>query len=463
MTSPFGPGYPYQTSFQTIPGVYGSLPAMANVAYPMPAMRPVDTFQRQQPAENPKKQSWYAKAGQELLKTGLVIGASVLGGLVGNVPGAMAAGAGAAGLVSVADQQWTQGKINWGSAAVDAAIGLIPAGFGNVLMKGAQSVLGKKLFEAAGTQTVKQVVAKGAALGALDGAAIGYASGMAHSAMESQQQTGAINWASANQSGLLALLPGALGGAVAGGAVTGLVRHYSGKSGNKPQPDTNEPNRVNTNEKNASETMGNLPPVSAEELKHLKPPKRTLFNRAMDRLTLHGKDARLGNFHKVDDHVFRGAMPESVEAIGHLKERYGVRTIIDLRGAETTKGKYIQFERGHAEGKGIKYVSLPMDSHVPPTREQLAIFLSAIEETKQSGGKVYVHCKHGIDRTGALLTAYEVLNGKTQAEAYKTMKRHGFNWLHRWERPELKRFVKGEGLMERLREVRPGWTPKSGA
>lgn len=448
MTAPFGPGYPYQASFQTTPGVYGSMPTLPNSFYPTP-LQPLDRFQRQQAPSNQNPQPWYAKAGKELLKTGIVIGASVLGGLVGNVPGAMAAGATAAGVVSMADQKWSQGKINWGTTAVDTAIGLIPAGLGNGLVKGLQSVLGKKLFETAGQQTVKQVIAKGASIGALDGAAFGYASGTAHSAMESYQQTGQVNWSQANQSGLHSLLPGAFGGAIAGGALTGVVRHYSGKSGEKSY----------TKAEGGSPTKSicEIPAPTAEELKTLKPPRRTWFNRAISKLSLRSEDAKLGNFHKVDNQVLRGAMPESVEAIAHLKDHHGVKTIIDLRGAGTTQNQYIQFERGHTEAQGLRYTHLPMDSHVPPNRQQLELFLNAVQETQQAGGKVYVHCKHGIDRTGVLVAAYEVLTGKTQAAAYKNMKQYGFNKQHQWSRPHQKDFVLGQDLPTLLDGIRPDW------
>lgn len=443
MTAANGPNGSYPNIFQTTPGVYGSLPSMPNIYYPTPNMHPQDTFQRQQSQSQQSQQPtqpWYLKVGKEVLKTGVIIGASVLGGIVGNVPGAMVAGAVAAGLVSVTDQKLSNGKVNWGSAFVDTAIGLIPAGLGGSVIKGVQSLTGKALFGAAGKQSLRQVITKGATIGAMDGAAMGYAGGLAHTAMDSYQRTGQANWSEANQSGLEGVIPGAFGGAVAGGAVSGLVRHFSAKSNKKATAKESAPQEAQTY---------SMP--GEEELKTLKPPKRSLFNRIIGFISLRSEDKTLGNFHKVDAHVLRGAMPESAEAFAHLKNHHNVRTIIDLRGAHTTKADHIRFEMGHAAANDIHYVHLPMNSHVPPTQAELRTFLKAIEDTRLAGGKTYVHCKHGIDRTGVLVAAYEVANGKSPEAAFKNMRKYGYNLQHEWSRPEQKSFVLGEALQQTLK------------
>lgn len=461
MASPFGPGQPYQPAlYQPAPGGYGLMPAMTPVVFPvaaLPVASPVDRFQPQASNSIKPPPPWYVKAGVEALKVGAVIGASLLGGLVGNVPGALLAGGLAAGTVSVADQKYSHGKVSWATAAVDTMIGLIPAGFGGAIVKGAQSLLGKKLFESAGAATLGQVMSRGAAMGALDGSAIGYVGAAAHSGLESYRQTGSVDWGNTNQSGLQGLLAGALGGAVVGGALTSLVRYCSQKGGEHSFE------KAKHRAGNKSHVSDEISTPSPEALKGLTPPRRTWFNRLVASLTLRSEDKLLGNFHQVDKSVFRGAMPESVEAFAHLKKQHGVRTIIDLRGLETTKAKHIQFEKGHAKANGLTYVHLPMDSHVPPTQQQLNLFLNAIDQAKQSGGNVYVHCKHGIDRTGVMVAAYEVLNGKKQAEAYRHMVQYGFNRQHQWSRFHQRAFVLQGGLPELLKQVRPNWVGVSGS
>lgn len=450
-----GQGNPYPGSFPTLTGIYGGPPPPGM----MPFYRPnasglaYDTFQLQN--QQRKKEPWYAIAAKEVAKTGLIVGASVLGGIVGQAPGAMAAGAAAAGLVSVFDQKLSHGKINWGSALVDTTVGLIPAGIGGALMKGIQRLTGKTLFETAGKQTLKHVVAKGVTLGAVDGAAIGYAGGLARNAMNDYQQTGKINWKQAHHSGVNSVVSGALGGAVAGGMMNGLVFHQSAKSGQKGQHKTGnsgQPERAASSGSNPATLQA---PTDAM-LQNLKPPKRTFFNRMMAYISLKSDDAMLGNFHAVDDHVLRGAMPESAEAFTHLRKKHNVQTIIDLRGAETTKPQYIQYEMGHARNNGIRYVSMPMNSHVAPTQAELQTFMKAIEETRQSGGKVYIHCKHGIDRTGSMVAAYEVAGGKAQEVAFNNMRKYGYNLQHEWSRPDQKAFVLGENLPQTMKTAQAG-------
>ncbi len=449
-----GPGStgPVSVGYNPLPGIFGGGPILSYTPYYQQGMagnRP-DSFQLQngKPVSKPSKLQTIFK---EIAKTGVVIGASVLGGLVGGVPGAMVAGAAAGGLVSVADQKLSKGRVNWGSALIDTAIGLIPAGLGGGVIKGLETLTGKAFFNAVGRQGVKPIIAKGATIGAIDGAAISYASGVGHSAMDSYQQTGAVNWQAANKAGMDGIVAGAVGGAVAGGAVNGLVHHFSAKSGQKAL----QKERAKAAHPDAHTPFGITPPTAAE-LANLQPPRRSLFNRAMAMIGLKSEDAMLGNLHTVDSHVLRGAMPESAEAFAHLKAKHNVQTIIDLRGPGTTKAAHIQFELGHAQQNGIRYLHLPMNSHIPPTQAELQKFMQAIQQTQQNGGKVYVHCKHGIDRTGALIGAYEVLKGATPEAAFKRMRQYGYNLQHEWSRPAQKNFILGDGLLQTMKQAEHG-------
>ena len=106
------------------------------------------------------------------------------------------------------------------------------------------------------------------------------------------------------------------------------------------------------------------------------------------------------NFHQVDEHVYRGAQP-SDEGFKYLA-KIGVKTVIDLREAD---------DRSVAEQKvvtaaGMKYVNVPMTGLTPPKEAEISKILGILDD----GGKgaVFVHCKKGADRTGAVIAAYRI-------------------------------------------------------
>ncbi len=106
------------------------------------------------------------------------------------------------------------------------------------------------------------------------------------------------------------------------------------------------------------------------------------------------------NFHQVDEHVYRGAQPTD-EGFKYLAN-IGVETVIDLREAD---------ERSTAEQKvvtaaGMKYVNVPMTGLTPPSEAEITRILGILEA--DSKGAVFVHCKRGADRTGAVIASYRI-------------------------------------------------------
>jgi tyrosine-protein phosphatase SIW14 len=106
------------------------------------------------------------------------------------------------------------------------------------------------------------------------------------------------------------------------------------------------------------------------------------------------------NLHAVDEHVFRGAQPTS-EGIQYLV-RNGVRTVIDLRETDERSSA----EAGSVIAAGMRYVNVPMTGMVPPTETEMAKILQLLED--HTTGPVFVHCKRGADRTGAVIAAYRI-------------------------------------------------------
>lgn len=199
--------------------------------------------------------------------------------------------------------------------------------------------------------------------------------------------------------------------------------------------------------------------TALEALNQMEGPKVGRWGRLMWKLYGTGDkvpypgNVTLKNFDPVDDTVYRGAMPLSGKAFEKLKNAYQITTIIDLRGPKTTPTQWIDFEKAWAKHHGLEYVPLPMRSDQAPTPTELKQLFDTIEGIKAKGGKVYVHCKHGIDRTGSVIGAYELKLGRPQAEVYARMKQHGYNLWHQLRRPAQGAFVKGDEVKRTIQAI----------
>lgn len=124
------------------------------------------------------------------------------------------------------------------------------------------------------------------------------------------------------------------------------------------------------------------------------------------------------NFGKVNDNYFRGSQPDRAR-MAALKAM-GIKTIVDLRK------DYVPEARQWATELGLNYYNLPLKPSKAATKEQTEYFLSLVNDP--ANGPVYVHCKGGRHRTGALTAAYRISHdGWTAEQAYEEMKKYDFN------------------------------------
>lgn len=120
------------------------------------------------------------------------------------------------------------------------------------------------------------------------------------------------------------------------------------------------------------------------------------------------------NFKKVEDGIFRGGRP-TPEGLAALK-KLGIKTIIDLENAPAV----IQAEKLVANQQKMQFISYSMDYKTSPDPNQVARVLTAINSQKNQ--PVFVHCKHGQDRTGLIIGLYRMKFDKwTGKEAYAEM------------------------------------------
>jgi protein-tyrosine phosphatase len=128
--------------------------------------------------------------------------------------------------------------------------------------------------------------------------------------------------------------------------------------------------------------------------------------------------AGVRNFDQVDEQVYRGAQP-SDEGFRSLA-KLGVRVVLDLREADDRSTA----EERAVTASGMKYVNVPMTGLNPPTTVEITKILALLEDGK--AGPVFVHCKRGADRTGAVIAAYQIDFLKwNNARALKDAKSHG--------------------------------------
>lgn len=129
----------------------------------------------------------------------------------------------------------------------------------------------------------------------------------------------------------------------------------------------------------------------------------------------------LSNVGRMAPGVFRGAQP-SVEGYATLK-KMGIKTVIDLRTTENEKAK--------VEAAGMKAIAVPIAMSHDGLKEKVDRVVSLMADPANQ--PVFVHCRHGQDRTGIVVAAYRMKVGKwSLADAETEMQAFGFNniWIN---------------------------------
>jgi hypothetical protein len=129
------------------------------------------------------------------------------------------------------------------------------------------------------------------------------------------------------------------------------------------------------------------------------------------------------NFHQVEDHLWRGGKIESREQLRRLRDELGVRTVICL--ARDSLGPRGQNELDWAPELGMQVETCFLGDQPPPEDRWTSV------RDRMRAGDVYVHCKWGADRTGAIVSRYrQEVQGWTPRQAFDEALRYGFKpWL----------------------------------
>lgn len=151
------------------------------------------------------------------------------------------------------------------------------------------------------------------------------------------------------------------------------------------------------------------------------------------------------NFSQVGPGIFRGGRIEEESQLRLLK-RLGVKTILNLQGGDLNsiygpliplfeKGERLevrQEEKAWADRNGFLWANLPLNSLSEVSRSQAKLIRQAVAMIQDPRLQpVYVHCEHGIDRTGLVVALLRIKVQRWPVErAYAEMEANGRNWLH---------------------------------
>jgi protein tyrosine phosphatase (PTP) superfamily phosphohydrolase (DUF442 family) len=105
-----------------------------------------------------------------------------------------------------------------------------------------------------------------------------------------------------------------------------------------------------------------------------------------------------------------------------MVRRWGIRTVINLRGQTGNGSDALSRER--AAALGLDFIDVPFSSGHPPSRARVLLLVEALRTMREPG---LVHCKSGADRAGFAAVVFLLLDGVPLARA---MRHLSLRWGH---------------------------------
>jgi protein tyrosine/serine phosphatase len=126
-------------------------------------------------------------------------------------------------------------------------------------------------------------------------------------------------------------------------------------------------------------------------------------------------------FQKVSEIVYRGGQPE--RGGFQLLKQSGIKTVVNLREEND--------EEATVRGLGMNYVHIPMGVTVGSKISPAAIAKYFEVLRNPDNLPVFIHCRRGADRTGAMIGFFRIaVHGWTGAKAYEEARRMGMRWWY---------------------------------
>ena len=135
----------------------------------------------------------------------------------------------------------------------------------------------------------------------------------------------------------------------------------------------------------------------------------------------------LPRFQQVNERLFRSGQPRD-GSLTRLRE-LGIDTIINLRGAS----KRTRAEEAEARSLGFNYFNVGLPNWGRPQDARVERILALIAAPEN--GRVLVHCRSGVDRTGMIVAIYRMTHdGWNSQEALAEADRYGMRRTQFWMR-----------------------------
>jgi hypothetical protein len=159
--------------------------------------------------------------------------------------------------------------------------------------------------------------------------------------------------------------------------------------------------------------------------------------------------AAIQNFDHVDRYVERGAQPNQI-GLEFLARAQHVTLVINLRNVGDTWDR----EGAIAIAEGMKYAWVPLPGFGAPSKAKMMLIQILIENEILQGGKVFLHCQHGCDRTGTAVACYEIEHGVSNKDAQKEADFYGMSSWEMGMREFIKHY-KPYDVKRRVKEFHP--------
>ncbi len=151
-------------------------------------------------------------------------------------------------------------------------------------------------------------------------------------------------------------------------------------------------------------------------------------------------DGNLDNVYRIDEGVYRSEQPNSKDF--KLLEKYGIKEVLNLR-------------RWHSDNDEAEETSLTLH-RIKTNAHSLSMdeIIEALRVIKNRQGPILIHCKHGSDRTGAVIAMYRIIfQNVSKEKAIEEMCNGGFGF-HRIYRNIVRRISKADiDLIRRKLEI----------
>jgi protein tyrosine/serine phosphatase len=158
--------------------------------------------------------------------------------------------------------------------------------------------------------------------------------------------------------------------------------------------------------------------------------------------------AELPRFQQVSEKLYRGGQPRD-GGVSRLRD-LGIATVINLRGA----GERTRAEEAEVRALGLNYFNISLPNWGRPQDTRVARILEIIAAPES--GRVFIHCKDGVDRTGTIVAIYRMTHdGWLPKVALAEAERAGMRRTQFWMRDYA------EDYGERVRKLGPETALKS--